>query len=259
MIAGQVSKLQFIEKFLAAAPKFLKAGQVAKLTAELAPMKAAFESDAVLLAAKAAGKTNHARETIIELELLVEAEFAAKKVSRADLYIEYVQKTVAKGQAFPGFEIAYGAQNIVVKDLADVAAGKLTFDKLKYYEQWKELFASIGLKQDGWEFHHLIEKQFWQKLMPGVDLPPGPAIPLWGRITSPSHAEYGPAHQGAGSTGLADRIRDIVRADMSDKQALDALKELYTSPEYLHLNMWAATRDWLKTNLPAVKKTLVPN
>lgn len=261
MIAGQVSKLQFIEKLLAAAPKFMKAGQVARLAADLAPVKAALESDAVLVAVKAAGKTNPARELIVSLKLLVEADFAAGKGFRADLYVNYVREAIAKGDEFSGFEIAKGAQDIVVKDLADIAAGKANIE-LKSYEWWTNRFPSIGDGQGGWEFHHLIENQIWNRLMgfaDGTRTSNIPAIPLKGWNKSAADVPYGPFHRGANGVGLSEKINAEVMKVADDAEMLGALKRLYTEPPFGELGMWPATRDWLRANLPNAKKALVPN
>lgn len=234
MLAGQLSKLQFIEKFLAAIPKFLDAGQVAHITAELAPVRAALESDAILVAARATNTAIPARETIVSLQLLVEADFVAQRGSRADRYMFYVRETLAKGEPHSGFEIAKGAQDIVVKDLADVA-GTPNID-LKSYEWWKSNFPSMEGGQAGWEFHHLIENQIWNRLMElesGTVTAGIPAIPLKGYHRSVADIPYGPFHRNTeNAVGLSEKIKDIMRLTTTDEQLLIELKSLYTEPPF---------------------------
>jgi hypothetical protein len=45
----------------------------------------------------------------------------------------------------------------------------------------------------------------------------------------------------------------------TDKDMIAALKALYNHPDFRKLNMWPATRDWLREHLPAAKKALVPD
>ena len=93
----------------------------------------------------------------------------------------------------------------------------------------------------------------------GTRTPNIPAIPLKGWNESAADVKYGPFHRGKDGAGLSERINKDVMTKTTDRELLQALKQLYTDPEFARLNMWPATRDWLKSHLPDAKKALVPN
>ncbi|MGI8605161.1 MAG: hypothetical protein ACR2OZ_19490, partial [Verrucomicrobiales bacterium] len=182
---------------------------------------------------------------------------------RTELLIDVVLNYRKGKVIIPDQEIAWAARKVCEYEHRDyVTSGSFP----KSYQWWKESFfqrLSVTRRPNGgtgdFDIHHDAEKQVLGRLnirnVPwGVPPNSDHRVDIPGFVLArhpnadPPGQPLGPYHSGEG-IGLSPRITSEVMSKTDPAEMLQALKELYNTPPFNELNLWPATRDFLRAEL----------